>query len=85
MGIYFNPSNNGFKQTLRSQFYVDKTGMIFTTDAKRQVFTRPQGLILYTSLTVWPTWEKSLSFQRRSLAMRISGARMRSSLSAGTC
>ena len=55
MGIYFNPSNDGFKQTLRSQFYVDKTGMIFTTDAKRQFFTRLQGLIPYTKFTVWPT------------------------------
>ena len=28
MGMYFNPSNDGFKQALRSQIYVDKTGMI---------------------------------------------------------
>ena len=28
MGFYFNPDNDGFKQALRSQIYVDKTGMI---------------------------------------------------------
>ena len=28
MGMYFNPSNDGFKQSLNSQIYVDKTGMI---------------------------------------------------------
>ena len=28
MGMYFNPSNDGFKQALNSQIYVDKTGMI---------------------------------------------------------
>ena len=28
MGLYFNPSNDGFKQALNSQIYVDKTGMI---------------------------------------------------------
>ena len=28
MGMYLNPSNDGFKQALRSQIYVDKTGMI---------------------------------------------------------
>ena len=28
MGMYFNPSNDGFKEALRSQIYVDKTGMI---------------------------------------------------------
>ena len=28
MGMYFNPSNDGFRQALRSQIYVDKTGMI---------------------------------------------------------
>ena len=28
MGMYLNPSNDGFKQALNSQIYVDKTGMI---------------------------------------------------------
>ena len=28
MGMYFNPSNDVFKQALNSQIYVDKTGMI---------------------------------------------------------
>ena len=33
MGMYFNPSNDGFKQALRSQIYVDKTGMIGFTNS----------------------------------------------------
>ena len=28
MGMYFNPSNDGFKKALNSKIYVDKTGMI---------------------------------------------------------
>ena len=28
MGMYFNPSNDGFKRALNSKIYVDKTGMI---------------------------------------------------------
>ncbi len=28
MGSYFNPNNDGFKQALNSQIYIDKTGMI---------------------------------------------------------
>ena len=33
MGLYFNPSNDGFKQALNSQIYVDKTGMIGFTNS----------------------------------------------------
>ena len=33
MGGFFNPSNDGFKQALRSQIYVDKTGMIGFTNS----------------------------------------------------
>ena len=33
MGSYFNPSNDGFKQALRSQIYVDKTGLIGFTNS----------------------------------------------------
>ena len=33
MGMYFNPSNDGFKQALRSQIYVDKTGLIGFTNS----------------------------------------------------
>ena len=33
MGMYFNPSNDGFKEALRSQIYVDKTGMIGFTNS----------------------------------------------------
>ena len=28
MGIYFNPGNGSFKQAVRSQIYVDKTGLL---------------------------------------------------------
>lgn len=33
MGIYLNPGNEGFRETIRSKIYVDKTGLIaFTND-----------------------------------------------------
>lgn len=28
MGIYFNPDNNSFRQTVRSRIYIDKTGLL---------------------------------------------------------
>ena len=28
MGIYFNPNNGSFRQAVRSQIYIDKTGLI---------------------------------------------------------
>ena len=28
MGVYLNPGNNGFKEVIRSEIYVDKTGLI---------------------------------------------------------
>lgn len=33
MGIYLNPGNAGFKRTLRSQIYVDKTGLLEYTNS----------------------------------------------------
>lgn len=33
MGIYLNPGNEGFKQAIRSEIYVDKTGLIQYTNA----------------------------------------------------
>ncbi|MDE7297873.1 MAG: AAA family ATPase, partial [Lachnospiraceae bacterium] len=32
MGIYLNPGNNGFKESIRSKIYVDKTGLIAYTN-----------------------------------------------------
>lgn len=32
MGIYLNPGNEGFKSALRSQIYVDKTGLLEYTN-----------------------------------------------------
>lgn len=33
MGIFFNPGNEGFRSALRSQIYVDKTGLLEYTNA----------------------------------------------------
>lgn len=33
MGIYLNPSSIGFKRSLNSEIYVDKTGLIERTNA----------------------------------------------------
>ena len=33
MGIYLNPSSFGFKRSLNSEIYVDKTGLIEKTNA----------------------------------------------------
>jgi len=33
MGIYLNPGNTGFWKSVRSEIYVDKTGMIAYTNA----------------------------------------------------
>ena len=33
MGIYVNPNNDGFKQSLNSKIYVDKSGMIEITNS----------------------------------------------------
>lgn len=33
MGIYLNPSSLGFKRSLNSEIYVDKTGLIEKTNA----------------------------------------------------
>ena len=32
MGIYLNPGNDGFRKTINSQIYVDKTGLIEYTN-----------------------------------------------------
>ena len=32
MGIYLNPKNAGFKEAIRSEIYVDKTGLIEYTN-----------------------------------------------------
>ena len=32
MGIYLNPNNKGFRDSIRSEIYVDKTGMIAHTN-----------------------------------------------------
>ena len=32
MGIYLNPGNQGFAESLNSQIYVDKTGLISYTN-----------------------------------------------------
>ena len=34
MGIYLNPSSIGFKRSLNSEIYVDKTGLIEKTNAQ---------------------------------------------------
>ena len=33
MGIYVNPNNDGFKESLNSKIYVDKSGMIEVTNS----------------------------------------------------
>ena len=33
MGIYLNPGNEGFKSALRSQIYIDKTGLLEYTNS----------------------------------------------------
>lgn len=33
MGIYLNPGNSGFWESIRSEIYVDKTGLIAETNA----------------------------------------------------
>lgn len=32
MGIYLNPGNDGFEESIRSEIYVDKTGLIVCTN-----------------------------------------------------
>ena len=32
MGIYLNPENDGFWESIRSEIYVDKTGLIAVTN-----------------------------------------------------
>ena len=32
MGIYLNPENDGFRETISSEIYVDKTGLIAYTN-----------------------------------------------------
>ena len=32
MGIYLNPENEGFRETVSSEIYVDKTGLIACTN-----------------------------------------------------
>ena len=32
MGIYLNPGNEGFRTAIRSEIYVDKTGLIGCTN-----------------------------------------------------
>ena len=34
MGIYLNPGNQGFRESVRSEIYVDKTGLIACTNKK---------------------------------------------------
>ena len=33
MGIYLNPGNEGFRSALKSQIYVDKTGLLEYTNS----------------------------------------------------
>ena len=35
MGSYLNPGNKGFRESLNSEIYVDKTGLIERTPEKR--------------------------------------------------
>ena len=45
MGIYLNPKNAGFKEAIRSEIYVDKTGLIrelLDNWGKVNLFTRPR-------------------------------------------
>ena len=45
MGIYLNPGNSGFQRALRSEMYVDKTGLIrdlLNNWGKVNLFTRPR-------------------------------------------
>lgn len=32
MGIYLNPGNDGFRESVRSEIYVDKTGLLAFTN-----------------------------------------------------
>ena len=32
MGVYLNPRNDGFRKAIRSEIYVDKTGLIACTN-----------------------------------------------------
>ncbi len=32
MGVYLNPGNGGFRESIRSKIYVDKTGLISCTN-----------------------------------------------------
>ena len=34
MGIYLNPNNEGFKQSINSEIYIDKTGLVGITNKK---------------------------------------------------
>ena len=49
MGIYLNPDNEGFLQSIRSEIYVDKTGLIvytnkyLNTEQKYICVSRPHG------------------------------------------
>ena len=46
MGSYLNPGNKGFRESLNSQIYVDKSGLIERTNAvsgyQRKVYVREQ-------------------------------------------
>ena len=43
MGIYVNPGNKGFWESVHSEIYVDKTGLIANTNKYRaEVYLRQQ-------------------------------------------
>ena len=48
MGIYLNPDNEGFRESVRSEIYVDKTGLIaymnkyMNTEQKYICVSRPR-------------------------------------------
>ena len=37
MGIYLNPGNDGFKESVHSEIYVDKTGLFQLLDSDRDI------------------------------------------------
>ena len=55
MGIYLNPGKQGFWKSIRSEIYVDKTGLIAETNAKLN--TRDQYIcaVSYTHLRAHET------------------------------
>ena len=50
MGIYLNPGNDGFRRAVRSEIYVDKTGLIALTN--KYLDTEQQFICVSRPLTI---------------------------------